>query len=129
MNIVILTGNLGADIEVKQSNGTDYAHFSVATNYRVRVGDGYEERTLWTRITAFNALARSLRRLGKGSKVAVRGRLQTRTFERDDVRFTYSEVIADEVEFQVVKPRQDDPDATAVMEAPPVDPDDDDIPF
>ena len=129
MNVVILTGNLGADVEVKNSGGTDYAHFSIATNYRVRVGDAYEERTLWTRITAFNALARSLRRLGKGSKVAIRGRLQTRTFERDDVRFTYSEVIADEVEFQVVKPRQDGGDAAAAAEAPPVDPDDDDIPF
>lgn len=105
-NLVILTGNLGADVDVRESNGTTYARFSVATNYRVRAKDGdhYEDRTNWTRVTAFGGLAKTLQRLGKGSKVLVQGRLKETVYEKDDVRVHYSEVIATRVEFLVVKP-------------------------
>jgi single-strand DNA-binding protein len=103
MNLVILTGNLGAEIDVRTSGETTFAHFSVATNFRVKKGDDYEDRVTWTRVTAFNGLAKSLRVLDKGSKVLVRGHLKTSVFERDGVRFQHSEVIADEVEFLRVK--------------------------
>jgi len=36
MNLVILTGRLGADIDVQTSNGTTYCHFSLASNYRAK---------------------------------------------------------------------------------------------
>jgi len=103
MNLVILTGRLGADIDVQSSKGTDYAHFSLASNYRVKVGDEYEERVTWTRVTAFNGLARSLGILGKGSLVGLRGHLKTAEFEEGDVRLCYSEVVADRVEFLEVR--------------------------
>ncbi|MFW6012212.1 MAG: single-stranded DNA-binding protein [bacterium] len=103
-NKVFLTGNLGSDIDVQESRGTTFAHLSVASNYRVRVDDDtYEQRTTWTRVTAFNGLANSLAILGKGSKVFVQGHLRTNTFEKDGVKFRHSEVIADEIEFLDVR--------------------------
>jgi single-strand DNA-binding protein len=104
MNTVILTGNLGSDIEVKTAdNGTTYTRFSLATNYHVRVGETYEQRTTWTKVVAFGSLAKSLTILGKGSRVVVRARLKTAYFEAGGKRFQYSEVIADDVEFMHVK--------------------------
>lgn len=105
---MILSGNLGSDVQVKSSNGTTFAHFSVADDYRVRLGDGsWESRTNWTRVTAFGGRAEALRVLGKGSRVLVKGHLRARAFEKDGVRFERSEVIADYVEFQQVrKPAQ-----------------------
>jgi single-strand DNA-binding protein len=103
MNSVFLTGNLGHDIEVKTSNGTTYTRFSLATNYHVRVGESWEQRTTWTRIVAFGKLAESLSILGKGSRVAVRAHLKTNVFEAGGKSFQYSEVIADDVEFMHVK--------------------------
>lgn len=105
MNIVILSGNIGADIDVQIFNGTTFAHFSVASNYRVPTGDGetYEKRTTWTRVTAFGPKAKPLGQLGKGTRVVVRGHLRTNTYETGGVRFQHSEVIADDVEFQRVK--------------------------
>lgn len=131
MNLVILCGNLGADIEVKKSGDTTYAHFSVATSERVRRGDGWGENTTWTRVTAFQGLAKSLRILGKGSRVLVKGRLKTSRFERADVIFHHSEVIAEEVEFQVVKPLDGESQEVPEDEAEQAGEEagDDDIPF
>jgi len=99
MNLVILSGRLGADIDVKTSNSTTYCHFSLASNYRVQVDGEYEDRVTWTRVTAFNGLAKSLGTLGKGSLIELRGHLKTTGFEEGDVRLQYSEVIADRVDF------------------------------
>jgi hypothetical protein len=75
MNLSILTGNLGADVKVKTSGDTTFAHLSLANNYRVKKanGEGWENRVNWTRVTAFGSLAESLRSLGKGSRIEVEG--------------------------------------------------------
>jgi single stranded DNA-binding protein len=120
MNRTILTGNLGADVEVKTSNGTTFAHLSVADNYRVKKadGDGYESRVNWTSVTAFGSLAESLRCLGKGSRIEVEGHLRTRVVEKDGVRFQYSELHADRVDFvSVKKPGAGEAEAEAELEA------------
>ena len=113
MNSVFLSGNIGADVEVQTSGETDFVHLSIATDERVPTGEGFQKRTTWTRVTAFNGLARSLACLGKGSRVVVTAYLKTTTAVREGVEFTHSEVIAKEVEFQRVRkpagaPDQDD---------------------
>lgn len=133
-NLVILTGNLGGDVDVRNSGNTTYARFSVATNYRVRASDGdhYEDRTNWTRVTAFGGLAKTLGRLGKGSKVLVQGRLQETTYEKEAVRVQYSEVIATRVEFLVVKPPEGGEAVEPELPEDAFDPgeaEDEDIPF
>lgn len=119
MNSVFLTGNLGHDIEVKTSNGTPYTRFSLATNYHVRVGENeWEQRTTWTQIVAFGALAKSLSILCTGSRVAVRAHLETNVFEAGGKSFQYSQVVADDVEFMHVKRAED---ASAAEEPTPAD--------
>jgi single-strand DNA-binding protein len=131
INQVLLTGNLGSDVEVKTSGDTTYARLSVATNYRVRAqdGEGYEDRCNWTRVTAFGPLAKSLARLGKGSSVLVQARLRQRVYENGDLRFQYSEVIATSVRFLVVKPPEGADEVEPDLPEGAFDADDDDIPF
>ena len=103
-NMVILTGNLGADVEVRGSKGMSFVHFSVATSYSARKGGGrYEERVRWIRVTAFGALARSMARLGKGSLVQVLAHLRPRVTDWAGTRHHDHDVIADDVKFLVVK--------------------------
>jgi len=103
-NTVNLTGNLGGDVEVQESKGTTFAHFSVATNYSVRKEDGtYEKRTSWVRVTAFGGQARSMAALGKGSLVQVLAHLRQNVVEVADKKIVTHDVIADEVVFLRVK--------------------------
>lgn len=130
-NMVFLTGNLGADVDVRTSGDTTYARFGIATTYRVRVrgGDHYEDRTNWTQVTAFGNLAKTLRRLGKGSRVLVQGHLRENNYEKDGVAIRTTEVIADRVEFQLVKPPEGGEDDEPELPDDAPDLDDEDIPF
>ena len=119
INKVFFDGFLGHDVEVKtSSNGTDYVHLSLANNRRVPDGDGgFTDETVWARLTAFGALARSLASLGTGSRVIVTARLKTTVFKKGDVEFQYAELIAEDVSFVSVKKRpgagDDAPEAAA----------------
>ena len=84
MNKVILTGNLGADPEVRYTqNGTPVATFSLATTERWKDKDGNkQESTEWHRIVAWRRLAEIAGEyLAKGSKVLVEGRMVTRKWK------------------------------------------------
>jgi single-strand DNA-binding protein len=131
INLILLTGNLGGNVEVKTSGSTTYARFSLGSNYRVRAkdGEGYEDRCNWTRVTAFGNLAKALGRLGKGSSVLVQGRLQQTVYEKDGVRLQHSEVIAKSVRFLVVKPPEGTDEVEPELPDGDFDPGDDDIPF
>ena len=98
VNKVILLGNLGKDPELRytQSNKA-VARFSVATSGGTRE----QERTDWHNVVAWDKLAELCGRLiGKGSKVYVEGRLQTREYnDRDGNRRWSTEVVAREIVF------------------------------
>ena len=98
VNKVILLGNLGKDPEIRytQSNKA-VARFSVATSGGTRE----QERTDWHNVVAWDKLAELCGRLiGKGSKVYVEGRLQTREYnDRDGNRRWSTEVVAREMVF------------------------------
>lgn len=99
MNKVILVGNLGQDPELRHtSNQTAVCNFSVATSEYA--GDG-ETRTEWHNIVVWSKHAENCAQyLSKGKKVAVEGRLQTRSWEGDDgVKRYKTEVVANNVEF------------------------------
>lgn len=101
LNKLLLTGNLGRDPQLRATpNGTMVATLSVASNRSVKQADGsYREQPEWFRVVLFNALAeRATQYLGKGSKVLIEGRLQTREWQdqQGQKRFT-TEVIASEL--------------------------------
>lgn len=110
-NIVLLVGNLGADPELRSTNGgTDIAVFSLGTSRPKRDSDGktYKDAsgftakdTEWHRVTCFNGLGRVIaQHATKGMLVSVKGRIHNSKWtDREGIeRYSY-EIIADDVQF------------------------------
>ncbi|RLA96355.1 MAG: single-stranded DNA-binding protein, partial [Deltaproteobacteria bacterium] len=81
MNQVSIIGRLGQDPELRYTpSGKAVARMSVAVNERY----GENEKTYWFPVICWNGLGETVSQyLHKGSKVAVSGRLTTRSYERD----------------------------------------------
>jgi single-strand DNA-binding protein len=98
MNRVLLTGRLTRDPEMRAlASGKHVASFSVATNEYIGAGREkaeYHSVITWDRLADICA-----QYLGKGSMVAVEGRLQTRQWDDDaGKRHWRTEVVAASVE-------------------------------
>ena len=98
MNKVYLIGNLTRDPEVSETgSGLTLCRFSIAVNRNYSSSDG-ERQTDFFNITVWRALAENCGKyLKKGSKVAVVGSLQNRSYEDKDGNVT--DIVANEVEF------------------------------
>jgi single-strand DNA-binding protein len=102
LNKVMLYGNLTRDPEVKAlPNGTPVANFSIATNRVYKDRDGAkQEQTEFHNIVVFARTAETVGQyLKKGSAVYVEGRLQTRSWEKDNVKQYRTEIVAEAVQF------------------------------
>ena len=98
MNLTMLIGFLGENPAIEEQNGKTVARFSLATKSRFAGRDGMtQEATDWHSIVAFGGLANACRRLSKGDRVAVVGRL------RSPDRRNASEVFASDIEFLVLR--------------------------
>lgn len=118
MNSVILTGHLGSKPTIETSKGVTFARLSLATRHVFKDAAGdRQERTDWHRIVAFNGLAESLATLKTGDRIAVRGRLQTKVYEKEGDRRTSVEIVAAEIEFLFSRGRKAD-DAAAADNGP-----------
>lgn len=99
MNSVVLIGNLTRDPELRYSTGNNQmaiCRFTVAVNE----GYGDRQRTSFIPIVVFNKQAENCDRyLQKGRKVAIQGRIQTGSYEKDGRTVYTTEVIANSVEF------------------------------
>ena len=101
MNKVILIGRLTKDPEVRNTQGqTAYCNFTIAVDRRFKDQNG--QRT--ADFINFIAWRQTATFLGsyfrKGSKVAVVGSIQTRTYDDNQGQKRYvTEVVVDEVEF------------------------------
>lgn len=102
MNIAIVAGNVGQDPELKFTQGGQATlRFSLATNYRVKKGDQWEDRTEWHKILVWGARAEGLAKvISKGSKLTVQGRLHTSQWEKDGQKHYSTEIVAEEVTLQ-----------------------------
>lgn len=105
MNSVILIGNLTRDPELRYSTGgnqTAICRFTVAVNDRRRNSQTqeWEDNPSFIPIVVFGKQAENCDRyLAKGRKVAVMGRIQTGSYEKDGRTVYTTEVIANNVEF------------------------------
>ena len=101
MNRVFMIGNLTRDPEVRSTkSGTNVVSFTIAVSRRFSGKDG-EKETDYIPVVAWKGLADLCSKyLRKGSKAAVTGSLQVRTYEDNSgsKRYVY-EIVADEVEF------------------------------
>ena len=102
MNKVFLIGNLTRDPEMRSTqSGVSVCNFSIAVNRRFRNAQTGQQETDFLNIVAWRQLAELCGRyLTKGSKVAVTGSIQTRTYEaQDGSKRSAFDIVADEVEF------------------------------
>lgn len=95
-NATTLIGNLGSDIEVRTlPSGQKVTHVSLAQNrtYVDRNGDTHKD-TSWFRLKAWGKQAeRMADLLGKGSRVLVEGRLESRSYDKDGATREIVEVV------------------------------------
>lgn len=141
MNKVFLIGNLTRDPELTgTASGTNVCHFSIAVNRSYTSSDG-ERQTDFFNVTAWRNLADTVSRFcKKGSKVAVSGSIQMRTYDDNKgEKRTAVDIIAQDVEFLSPKSQNQGDDYDAGEARPAASPrkkpalqafdDDGDIPF
>lgn len=137
LNKVTLSGNLGADAELRYTKGGNpVVSFSLAVNERTPNGDGtWGDYTNWPDCVMFGKRAEALAPwLRKGTKISILGRIHTRSYQKDGQSIKRWEVRVDDVELMQYKREQQSPAsvdtataATAQATAPDVY--DSDIPF
>ena len=101
MNKCILIGNLTKDPEISTTtNGVSVCRFTLAVTRRFANSEG-ERDTDFINIVAWRALADNCHKfIKKGSKVAVVGNIQSRSYDAADGSKRYvTEIVAEEVEF------------------------------
>ncbi len=105
INIVVLVGRLGNNPELSYTpSGTAIAKFRLAVSRpprRAEDGNRGAEETDWLNIVAFGKTAETVNQyLDKGALVCVEGRVQSRSWERQDGTRAYAvEIIANRVHF------------------------------
>jgi len=97
MQIATITGNLGADAEVKTSkSGSEYVSLRVGVGYY----DGQERQTQWWRVSAFGPrLVRYLSGGRKGDKITVCGEFSASIWDSRNGPQVDLDLVASSAEF------------------------------
>ena len=112
MNVVTLIGNLASEVELKP-----VGEEKVVASFLLAVDRPGQEGADFIRVAAWNRQAVVCARyLEKGRRVAVDGRIRTRSWEEDGKRRTAVEVVANHVHF-LSPPVGDEAGALALDEA------------
>lgn len=100
-NVVIMTGRLATDPELKTTtSGKDVARFSLAVDRSYTKGE--DRKADFFTVIVWGAVARFVEQyFSKGSGIELRGRLETRSYEKDGNKRTVTEIIAEDVRFPV----------------------------
>lgn len=110
MNKVFLIGNLTRDPELSETNsGIAVCRFGLAVNRQYSSSDGEREADFF-QVTAWRGTGENIARYcKKGHKVAVVGSIQMRNYEdREGVKRTAVDIVAQDVEFLTQRARDDD---------------------
>ena len=102
MNNVILYGHLGSDIEIRSTrSGLSVANVSLATNERRKENGEWGNATEWHRLVLWGKTAElAAEYTHKGSKLLIRGRLQTREWEdKEGKKVHTTEIVVENMEF------------------------------
>lgn len=103
MNTVSLVGNLATEVELKQVSEKNVASFLLAVGRPAKdAGADFVWITAWERQAELCA-----EYLGKGGRVAIEGRLKSRTWEQDGRRRDAIEIVARRIDF-LGGPKADD---------------------
>lgn len=105
MNKIILIGNLTRDPEAGSTSGNvNFTRFTIAVNRSFTNANGERVADYFDVICWRQLAERCAKYLFKGSKVGINGSVQRRQYEdRDGIKRTSFDVVADEVEFLTPK--------------------------
>ena len=105
MNVTVLIGRLTRNPELKHTpNGIAVAYLNIAVNRDYTNSKGEYEADFINCIAFRNQAEHVTNYLSKGSKVSIRGRIQTRNYKTsDDKKLYVTEVVADKIEFLETK--------------------------
>ena len=115
-NLVVLTGRLTADPELKKTNtGISVTSFSIAVNRRYRAGE--ETQTDFINIVAWRQTAEFISNyFKKGNMIGIEGSIQTRKYvDKNGNNRTVFEVVASNAQF-VESKRDSAPSAGGITE-------------
>jgi len=123
VNKVMLIGNLGNDPDTRYTaNGGAVTNLSLATteSWKDKNTGEKQEKTEWHRVVLFGKLGEIAGEyLGKGSKVYIEGKLQTRKWQGKDGQDRYTtEIVASDMQMLGDKPAGQARQATAPAPAP-----------
>jgi len=123
VNKVLLIGNLGNDPDTRYTaNGGAVTNLSLATteSWKDKNTGEKQEKTEWHRVVLFGKLGEIAGEyLGKGSKVYIEGKLQTRKWQGKDGQDRYTtEIVASDMQMLGDKPAGQARQATAPAPAP-----------
>jgi len=98
INSVTLLGRLGADVDIRETNGGEpVANFRVATSevWKDKDSGEWKERVEWHQVAAFGkGLVALLEKHGtKGALIYLEGSLRTRTYEKEGQKHYSTEII------------------------------------
>jgi single-strand DNA-binding protein len=98
LNEVTLLGHLGQDAETRAAGGSSVTNFSLATErvWKDKQSGEIKKETDWHRIVAWR-VGNLSQYLTKGKPVLVKGRLQTRKYEKDGQTHYATEIVADNI--------------------------------
>lgn len=97
VNKAMILGAIGKDAVTSFTpSGIPKTTFSVATTYRFKKGDEWEEETTWHNVVLWRSenLANFLQ---KGKQVFIEGRISNRKYEKNGETRYISEIVADNV--------------------------------
>lgn len=115
-------------------SGVTVTSFSLATNHTYKDRDGKKvEETEFHNVVAFAGLADTIvKYVVQGQEILIKGRLKTRSWEKDGVKQYRTEIVADKMEFGQ-KPKGSDSQSTSSQQDAPYYPEEEinpeDIPF
>lgn len=101
INKVTLIGTLGRDPEVRyMQNGNAVANLSLATDesYNDKTTGQKVEQTEWHRLVVYGKLAEIVQQyIKKGSRAYFEGKLKTREWEKDGVKYYTTEIVVNDM--------------------------------
>lgn len=97
MNVVALSGNLTRDPELKMAGSTPICKFTLAVSERKWQDEQWVDVPSFFHVDVFRGAEWLSNNLTKGMRVSLVGRLEQRTYEKDDERREAISILASEV--------------------------------
>ena len=127
MQKFICVANLTNNPELSETpSGVAVCKFNIAINRNYTNGEGKRDADFFNVVVWRSKAENCAKYLTKGSKVAIEGTIQTRSYQdKDDIKRYVTEIIAEDVEFLSKKDAEEQPKKIQLQEVE----DDGDLPF